>query len=306
MTVSDTVEITVGEETVAKTVSIATSINGEENVASYSRGAKVTVTAPELAGKTFRHWVRGTEENGDWVSADAEYSFTATTHTYLTAIYTDEVTGKLVEFFNGNGEYLAEAVANEDNKVALPANPSITGYVFDKWLLDKETEFTADTVLTADITRVVAGFKDADTSYTVNGESYKYGEEAKFTSDTDVVWYRNDKAVAYGKTYTYYVWDDATIEGKSGTAAPTVVLDSDVKDGNAYMIEYDACGKNIVEVGIIFGNGNHTVDSCDSKATSQRGLSRGQFTAKPGSGNTVARGYLVYEEGGAYKVVYSK
>ena len=305
--VSDTIEITVGDETVAKSVSIATSIDGAKaDIRSYARGSRVTVSAPEIEGKVFRHWVRGTATNGDWVSADAEYSFTATTHTYLTAIYTNEATGKLVEFFNGNGEYLSEAVADANDKVALPANPSITGYVFDKWLLDKNTEFTAETILTADVTRVVAEYKDADKTYTVNGESYKYGDEATFTSDSDVVWKRNDKAVAYGKSYTYYVWDDATIEGTSGNAEPMVVLDADVKDGNAYMIEYDACGKNIVEVGIIFGNGNHTVDSCDSKATSQRGLSRGQFTAKPGSGNTVARGYLVYEENGAYKVVYSK
>ncbi len=306
--VSDTVEITVGEETVEKTVSIATSIDGAKaDVRSYARGAKVTVEAPEIEGKTFRHWVRGTVENGDWVSADAKYSFTATTHTYLTAVYTNEATGKLVEFFNGNGEYLSEAIADADGKVALPANPSITGYVFSKWLLDKDTEFTADTILTADVTRVVADFIDDNETYEVNGKEYKYGEEANFESDIDVVWYRNEKAVAYGKTYTYYVWDDAEIVCKEESAAPMVVLDKDVKSDNAYMIEYDACGKNIVEVGIIFGSGNHTVDSCDSKATSQRGLKRGQFTAKPGkNGAKVARGYLVYEENGAYKVVYSK
>ena len=72
------------------------------------------------------------------------------------------------------------------------------------------------------------------------------------------------------------------------------------------MIEYDAGGKEIVEVGILFGDSAEiTVDSCEYKATSQKKLNHGQFTAKPNGDETVARGYLIYNDNGAYKVVYS-
>jgi len=80
-----------------------------------------------------------------------------------------------------------------------------------------------------------------------------------------------------------------------------------VKDGNARMIEYDAGGKKIVEAGILFGNGeNMTVDSCLYKATSKKNSTHGQFTAKPANNTqTVARGYMIYQDGDEYKVVYS-
>ena len=72
------------------------------------------------------------------------------------------------------------------------------------------------------------------------------------------------------------------------------------------MIEYDAGGKEIVEVGILFGDSSDiSVESCMYKATSQKKLSHGQFTAKPNGDETVARGYLIYKDGTEYKVVYS-
>ena len=73
------------------------------------------------------------------------------------------------------------------------------------------------------------------------------------------------------------------------------------------MISYDANGKDIVEVGILFGEGA-SVASCDSKAASKvKGDAQGQFTAQPNSGTTAtARGYMIYKEDNTYKVIYSK
>ena len=301
---------------------ITTSVSPSSiKVESGDRNEKITVTAEDIDGYKFRHWVRGSADNGSWVSSDKSFSFNLMTNTYLTAVYTEDKDEKLVEFFNENGEYYAEAAADAEGKVALPADPTRTGFKFAKWLLSEEIEFTADTVVTADITRAVARYEASEETFAVtlpdaSVENLFYGDEvtlkAEYVKDGtakaySAYWYRDGKQVAYGTEYKYLVWDDTVItKSTAGVQAPTVVLDKVKKSGNAYMIEYDAMGKEIVEVGIIFGSGNHTVESCDSKATSQNTKSHGQFTAKPGkTGGTVARGYLIYNDKGTYRVVYS-
>ncbi|MBE6912399.1 MAG: hypothetical protein E7473_07730 [Ruminococcaceae bacterium] len=309
-TVTDTVEITVTEASAPKTITLAYSNNVDNEIIvkgrNYVRGDEVTLTADEISGYTFRHWVRGTAESGDWVSADAEYTFTLATNTYLTAVYTANSEDKIVEFFNGNGEYLSEA-AVLDGKVTLPeTNPTLTGFAFIRWLIGKDTELTSDTILTDDITRAVAEFGSDGTSYTVGATSYGYDDEVTNTSETATAWFRDGVQVGYGTSYTYYVWANVgEITSGEGTQKPLVVLDATAKNG-ARMIEYDAGGKEIIEVGILFGDSTSiTVDSCEYKATSQKKLSHGQFTAKPNGDETVARGYLIYNDNGTYKVVYS-
>ncbi|MBQ4544525.1 MAG: hypothetical protein II996_03035, partial [Oscillospiraceae bacterium] len=281
------------------------------------RGTEVTVTAAKIPGYTFRHWVRGTADKGDWVSADPVYNFTLVTNTFLTAVYTPDVAEgeKIVEFFNGNGEYITQETV-VDGKVTLPAkNPEMTGFKFLRWIVAKNKEFENNDII-APLTRVVAEFGDADATFSVNGtEGYKYDTLITKTSDTPVVWYRDGVRVGYGKEYNYRVWDTVgKITSAEGTAQPLVVLDKAVKtDGDgttkAYMIEYDAGDKEIVEVGILFGDGtNMTVDSCMYKATSQKSGSdiHGQFTAKPANDSYAnARGYMIYKDGTEYKVVYS-
>ena len=107
----------------------------------------------------------------------------------------------------------------------------------------------------------------------------------------------------------YYVWEDSEITSEDGNAPsePIIVLD-DAKKGTARMIEYDAAGFKIIEAGILFGNGTDmTVESCMYKAASKLNLNHGQFTAKPANDEyTSAIGYIIYEDNGEYKVVYSK
>lgn len=318
---TDSLWITVSDKAASKKISyaITTSVNPSAiDVKSGDRNEKITVTAEDIDGYKFRHWVRGSADNGSWVSSDKSFSFNLMTNTYLTAVYTEDKDEKLVEFFNENGEFYAEAIANAEGKVALPENPTRTGFKFAKWLLSEETEFTADTVVTADITRAVARYEESGDEFAVtlpdaSAENLSYGDAVTLKAEASngkayyAYWYRDGKQVAYGTEYKYLVWDDTVItKSTAGVQVPTVVLDKVKKSGNAYMIEYDAMGKEIVEVGIIFGNGNHTVESCDSKATSQNTADHGQFTAKPGkTGGTVARGYLIYNDKGTYRVVYS-
>ncbi|MBE6911233.1 MAG: hypothetical protein E7473_01800 [Ruminococcaceae bacterium] len=305
VTVSDTVTITV----TPKQISVGTDINGTLSVKKCNIGANVEVAAPEITGKTFRHWVLGTEANGIPVSTNASYTFKAVTNTYLTAVYSDEVAedAKVVEFYLENGGYVGSAVANESGTVTLPDEPTLTGYEFISWMTDAETIFDANTVVTDAITKVVGTFNAATIS-----EGVSYGDPIKNEAATAKLWKRDGKTVAYGTSYTYYVWGASTIEAVDGEkpAIPIIVLDEEVKADNARMIEYDAAGSTIIEAGIIFGNGtNMTVDSCMYKAKSKLNKTHGQFTAKPPveEGYTTAIGYVVYVDNNKeYKVVYSE
>ncbi|MBQ7118728.1 MAG: Ig-like domain-containing protein [Oscillospiraceae bacterium] len=303
--VTDTVTIKV----TPKQISVATQIGDDYSVGQWIMGAEVKVTAPEISGKVFRYWVLGTEENGIPVSESATYTFKALTNTYLTAVYSDAVAddAKVVEFYLENGGFVGSAVANEEGKVELPDAPSITGYVFSAWMTDAKTAFTADTIVEDLLTKVVGTFN----AETITDTEYSYGDKIENKSDTAKIWKRNDKVVAYGTEYTYYVWADFEITSEDGVRPekPIIVLDNNGKRGGARMIEYDANGFEIVEAGILFGDGyNMTVDSCQYKAKSNRNLSHGQFTAKPPveEGYTTARGYVVYvDANGDYQVVYS-
>ena len=319
--------ITVSDAEEEKTVSyaVANNVNDTISINSGTRGDSVTVTAEDIEGYTFRHWVRGTADNGTWMSADKNFSFKLMTNSCLTAVYSQNSTDKLVEFFNENGEYYAEAKVNESGNVTLPENPTRTGFKFVKWLLSEDEELTADTVLTNAVTRAVARYTDTGATFSVKSpvgsgsETASYSYDEKIVSSSSYVynektltpyvyWYRNGRQVDYGTTYTYHVWDAATItHSYTGTNAPLVVLDSTVKSGNAYMIEYDAAGKQVIEVGILFGNAGTkpTVESCHGKATSQKTEEHGQFTARIDDDSAVARGYLIYNDGGTYRVIYS-
>ncbi len=273
------------------------------------RGSNVTVSAPEIDGYVFRYWKRGSADNGKWVSSDKEYTFSLMTNTVLTAVY-DEVkedaTAQIVEFWNQNGVYITSETVS-GGTVKLPANPTLTGHTFNNWYVN-EDELLDVSKLTEVITRAVARHTANKISgnVKVNGNAVsdvEYNKEITTKASDAKVWMRDGKKVAYGDTYTYYVWDETEITYSTEAVSeklPLVVLE----EGNgAYMIEYDAGDKELVEAGIVFGSGA-TVSSCSEKATSQRKVTHGQFTAT--SDYTDARGYVIYKDGTDYKVIYSE
>ncbi|MBQ3224669.1 MAG: Ig-like domain-containing protein [Oscillospiraceae bacterium] len=276
---------------------VTVTVNGDsredKKLLSEARGADVTVTAPEKDGYLFVGWFRGSKDTGRFVWADSEYTFNAMTHTMLTAVY-EEATEKA--YYNFNGEFLGTE--------APSSKPTMLGYNFDGW---NETVYN-------NLTRFVAKYlKNKESAFDVevqegvtvvmDEDDYYYDTKVTLTSNTDVTWLRNGKPVAYGREYTFYVWDDVTITTDStADTTPKVILDSS-KSG-VYMIEYDAGDKTIVEKGIIFGtDADITIDSCEEKMNSQRSEAHGQFCAS--SNYSVARGYIIYEDGNEYRVIYS-
>ena len=272
-------------------------------------GKTVTVSAPNVEGYKFRYWKAG-NKNGRYVSSEPEYSFKLMTNTYLTAVYDKIEEGKVtLEFFNGNGAFIerksvAVGAVFGDNKIA---DPKLTGFDFLGWSIE------ADAVITSD-TRAVAIYEEV--GKTVSGKVTIDGvEQSEATYDMEIKaaktgathWLRDGRVVAYGENYTHYIWDATEITSSSVSVEkkPVVVLEDSTVDG-AYMIEFDAGEFEIIEVGIVFGSEEATVESCTSKATSQRNSSHGQFAASPASGETVARGYIIYKDGNTTRIIYSK
>ena len=300
--------------TASKGDAVSVIVNGAEkdiNTAlSEKRGANVTVTANDYEGHTFRGWVRGSADRGVWVSSDPSYNFVAMTNTMLTAIYEENISGKAVEYYNENGEYIATKSVED----AAPSVPSLAGYTFNnKWFVS-ETEELDLASITAPLTRAVAKHT-ADTNagtVTVNGSARS---ETTFNAPISLAaskpgftaWKRDGKVVSYDSNYTYYIWSDTAIEESTEAVdekLPIVILDADKVDGS-WMVEYDSAGKTIAEVGIIFGNSaDMDINSCMVKANSQRNSAHGQFAAT--SDYSAALGYIIYEDGGEYKVIYSE
>ena len=281
---------------------------------SFDRSDEITVeagVAPE--GKRFKAWVQGTADNGIWKSGDEKYTFKIMTHTYLTAVYEDVPTedAYVVEYYNENGKYFATKEADGTTPV-LPNTPTLTGYTFDMWTVDGETKFDNSSILTEKLTRAVAKYTANDIAannfvkYNGQDKTGKFGTDVVLSDAQATHWIRDGRVVAYGTDYTHYIWDATSIYCSYAPIEnnPVVVIEDTLVDG-ANMIEYDAGNKKIIEVGILFGTATVDVSSCRYKATSQWNKNHGQFTASRNSDEAYARGYLIYDDGGVYKVIYT-
>ena len=265
----------------------------------------------------FLGWKRGSRDFGVWLTEDATVEFPIMTNTFLTAVYepvADEAAVN-VEFYNYKGQYLdtAENVGDKAFSAITKPTATLTGYSFPFWTLDGVNAIADETTFTK-LTRVVAKYNNKENFTVTIGEGitgattdeYDYDTELNLSATSDGTWYVNEKPVAYGASYKHCVWDTASITFKAEeTIAPIISIDSTKKTNGARMISYDANGKEIVEVGILFGD-NASLASCNSKAASKAtGDAQGQFTAMPNGTETTARGYLIYNDNGTYKVIYA-
>ncbi|MBE6911608.1 MAG: hypothetical protein E7473_03695 [Ruminococcaceae bacterium] len=273
-------------------------VNGEvqeSEIRTYSVGTgdTVIVKAEDIDGKIFRGWLRG-GENGKVVCLDSEYTFTAATNVALFAKYTDAPEEETVsnEYYDWNGEFLAYT---EPDRATL----SKYGFSFKEWLE------SAGGI----ITRYVADYAAANTYTITKPDSTKlqnvaHETEITLTNPTAVSWYVNDVLAAYGTSYSFYATEDAivTIDNEVQTG-PIVKLNN--PNGNTYILEYNVNGADVIEKGIIIGNGEPTVTSCFYKVISQRSDAFGKLMANNDTSYTTVRGYVIYNDNGTYRVVYA-
>ena len=163
--------------------------------------------------------------------------------------------------------------------------------------MKKKKEFTAESVLEKNFTRVVAQFKDNKTTYSITfndaagtdkKETGTYGEKVTYTATEGFdYWKLGNKIVSYDKKIEIALW--------GADKKLIAVYDDDT----------------IVDAGIVFGKSgeNPRVASFRSKASVKKipvnGF--GQFTSLPGDeDHTKARGYLIYEDpAGVTRVIYA-
>ncbi|MBQ2742338.1 MAG: hypothetical protein IJF32_05985, partial [Oscillospiraceae bacterium] len=259
--------------------------------------------------------------------AGAEYTFAPKSNFTLEAVYVPaEPTDadKKVQFYNFNRVLLGEEAVENGKVSKMPTQPVLAGHTFAGWVAENIGAFSADTELTAALTRVVAQFTTNEGAYSVkvNGEQegvYTYGElfekTAAETRDSQVFshWKIGDQVVSYDRTIGFYVWNNveltAVYEDETLVAVPTVVLDN---IGDEYFICYEVPnGYTAIDAGIVFGSRNPRVDSTDgSKASVREVKSKGQFTAvpHPDAASDAACGYIMYkvDATGDIRVIYTK
>ena len=129
--------------------------------------------------------------------------------------------------------------------------------------------------------------------------------EKTATATDFVAWTKDGQVVSYDEEYSYYPWTGSEVVEEATTGeksdVPAVVL---FENGDAYMLELvNFDGVEIVEKGILFaGSGVPTVRSFGAKAVSI--TDKVQFTASSDDAD-VARAYVIYKDGGSYRVAYS-
>ena len=293
---------------VGGSVEVDGSYNVIDNVAI---GTKIKTTATANDGYTFAYWRNAA---GKHLSSNVTETFVINTNTAIIAVF-DKIanpddTEAPVYFYNENGSLLdskkvAKGTSFADAKIE---NPTLTGYVFDKWSI-------SDTAVINTLTRAVALYTDSDETYTISVganavvSNKKYGELVTVTSSDNnfSYWTIDGNIISYDKSFTFRVYGNVTLtevcEGAK-KAQPTVALD--VIDDN-YFIGYTVpAGYTKIEAGILFGNGfTPTVGSFYAKAAEKTGS--GQFTAKAAdSSATVARGYIIFKSiDGSIRVIYA-
>lgn len=318
----------------ANTGLVCSDIDGFTPGASYSpvTGTTLTVTAPEtVEGKKFLYWQNANSKRV--VSTENSYTFTLGSNTTIYAVYSEApVEGQLlVEFIDKNGKVLHSAYVDSGTTVGeiKPADPFSVGYIFNGWS-NSDTDvisiptyimamYTPDPNEKAEIS-VINGKLDGGETTRV----FAYNELVEVTPDTApentvfAYWKRDGKIVSYSENYSFYAWGDTTVEAvfaaEMPDAMPRVIMDAEVKgtDRNKaiFMAERTVPdGYTLVESGMLLADDSDelTLGNYQIKAAAQSTEPNGQFTVRQDSvsGVLYARAYLIYEDDGVFRVVYS-
>ncbi|MBE6966325.1 MAG: hypothetical protein E7441_09875 [Ruminococcaceae bacterium] len=282
---------------------------GEDNklFGTVTAGTRISATANDKEGYTFRHWVLGSAATGRYYSSDKTVTVNPYANISLTAVYTQNNTEPAVDLYNWNGEYIETLAASELAEKLSEVQPTMTGYTFaNEWKISDEEYLTKDSEITED-TQAVAQFTEVG----------NYDQPVSPVGTSSTGWMRNGNHVTYSENYTFFTWLNAVGEIKAydGEAItdriPLAVLE---KNGTNFMLEYDEGDYEVVEAGILFGSTAEVdVKGAYSKAivkNLEKNNGHGQLTATAHPDGTegmqsYARGYVIYDDNGTNKVVYT-
>lgn len=227
---------TVGEITETKTITVTAKIEKVYYIFFKDNTGRVVATKECTDGQTVSDFsdvtfpVGPDESITGWYfdeAAQTEKADSVTINGQNVTLYAKVEKGYWITFDANGGSYTAPVFyANGTTAAAPVTNPTLPGYSFDRWYLDKECKNEADFSKITTSTTVYAGWKAADTTYTVihwqenaddNGYSYMESET---------------KRGASGKQTA------ATVKSYLGFTAQTITQETIAGDGSTIVSVY--------------------------------------------------------------------
>lgn len=227
---------TVGEITETKTITVTAKIEKVYYIFFKDNTGRVVATKECTDGQTVSDFsdvtfpVGPDESITGWYfdeAAQTEKADSVTINGKNVTLYAKVEKGYWITFDANGGSYTAPVFYANGTAAAAPVtNPTLPGYSFDRWYLDKECKNEADFSKITTSTTVYAGWKAADTTYTVihwqenaddNGYSYKESET---------------KQGASGKQTA------ATVKSYLGFTAQTITQETIAGDGSTIVSVY--------------------------------------------------------------------
>lgn len=187
---------TVGEITETKTITVTAKIEKVYYIFFKDNTGRVVATKECTDGQTVSDFsdvtfpVGPDESITGWYfdeAAQTEKADSVTINGQNVTLYAKVEKGYWITFDANGGSYTAPVFYANGTAAAAPVtNPTLPGYSFDGWYLDKECKNPADFSKITTSTTVYAGWKAADTTYTVihwqenaDDNGYSYAESDK-------------------------------------------------------------------------------------------------------------------------------
>ena len=243
---------TVGEITETKTITVTAKIEKVYYIFFKDNTGRVVATKECTDGQTVSDFsdvtfpVGPDESITGWYfdeAAQTEKADSVTINGQNVTLYAKVEKGYWITFDANGGSYTAPVFYANGTAAAAPVtNPTLPGYSFDRWYLDKECKNEADFSKITTSTTVYAGWKAADTTYTVihwqenaddDGYSYKESETKQGAS--------GKQTAATAKSYLGFTAQTITQEmiAGDGSTIVNVYYKRNVYDIKFYEIKWN-------------------------------------------------------------------
>ena len=306
----------------------------------FAENGTYTLVATPNADCTFVGWQTGNKI----VSTDATYTTVAIADITYTPVFAESAKPVQFTFVDMFNNVISSQSVASGADVKIPQAPTYTGYTFTGWSVDE----AAIKAATSSMTVYAQYEKDAAATYTVTTDAdatvaygsnsaqgtladVPYGTQVTVSKAGATAWAIDDKIVAYGDSYTFYVASDVTVKAASATTqAPVVAAVSANQVAGSYKVEFvatramvDGCtylksgfvyGKNLSDADLTLANVGKKGSADNSGvvkaayANSTEGST--QFILSYGlsaqNGTASAKAFLTYkDQNGKVKTVYS-
>lgn len=306
----------------------------------FAENGTYTLVATPNENCTFVGWQTGNKI----VSTDATYTTVAIADITYTPVFAESAKPVQFTFVDMFNNVISSQSVASGADVKIPQAPTYTGYTFTGWSADEATIKAATSSMTvyaqyekdAAATYTVTTDADATVAYGSNSAQgtladVPYGTQVTVSKAGATAWAIDDKIVAYGDSYTFYVASDVTVKAASATTqAPVVAAVSANQVAGSYKVEFvatramvDGCtylksgfvyGKNLTDADLTLANVGKKGSADNSGvvkaayANSTEGST--QFILSYGlsaqNGTASAKAFLTYkDQNGKVQTVYS-